>query len=342
MNCKKVFQYCIFSNFYSKSGLLILLVILIFTGCRKDHNQIPVANFIVFPEEGNSLSSFLFDASSSSDSEGDQWRLLKRWDFDDDGIWDTEPSIVPKFSYRFKKNGTYPVSLLITDSEGVSDSVTKNVIVRDIIKDSVFIDQRDSKSYKTVFLNDRWWMAENLKFGNSITSTDQPSDNKYTEYYTYKGAYPSEEPETAYYTWNEITNYGGDTINGICPPGWRIPGIDDFKWIINHYWVSDNRGQYLSPEGKWGANMTMNGMFVYTVNHWIGVGSWSEWWINPASVDNITHEFYTFRVNRDYIMDFAFTGNRDIPFAFYWWKPAWGRLLYDKVAIPLRCIKYEE
>lgn len=317
-------------------------LLLILCGCWKDHNQIPVANFSVFPKEGNALSSFLFDASSSSDSEGDQWRLLKRWDFDNDGKWDTEPTIVPKYSYHFKKNGTYPVSLLITDSEGLSDSITIDVIVRDIIKDSTLIDQRDGKSYKTVFLNDRWWMAENLKFGNSISSVEPLLDNKYSEYFTYEGAYPTEEPETAYYTWNEITDYGRDTINGICPSGWRIPGISDFQWLINHYWVSDNRAQYLSPEGSWGVNMTMNGAYVHSVDRWAGVGSWSEWWINPADLDEITHEFYTFKVDRTYVSRYIYTGNRDSSFEFYWWKPAWGRILYDKVALPLRCIKDED
>ncbi len=75
----------------------------------------PHASFSIDPPESNFLTRFTFDAGSTFDDEDSLSTLLFRWDFEDDGIWDTEPTNNPVVKHTFKKALIYRVKLSVTD-----------------------------------------------------------------------------------------------------------------------------------------------------------------------------------------------------------------------------------
>ena len=75
----------------------------------------PQVSFKTDPPVGNYLTEFTFDASATFDDEDPFSSLLFRWDFEDDGLWDTEPGNVAVVKHIFNKTGIYKVRLGVTD-----------------------------------------------------------------------------------------------------------------------------------------------------------------------------------------------------------------------------------
>jgi uncharacterized protein (TIGR02145 family) len=75
----------------------------------------PHVSFVVDPPESNYLTEFTFDASATTDDEDAFSDLLFRWDFEGDGVWDTEPDSNPVVKHTYKKSGNFPVKLSVTD-----------------------------------------------------------------------------------------------------------------------------------------------------------------------------------------------------------------------------------
>jgi PKD repeat protein len=78
------------------------------------------------PYEGDEGTSILFDASSSSDPQDDE--LKYRWDFDNDGTWDTSWSTDPTASRSWSDEGTHTVAVQVFDGE-LTDTATASVTV---------------------------------------------------------------------------------------------------------------------------------------------------------------------------------------------------------------------
>jgi len=116
---------------YSK--LISLSIILIFAfliACQK--NTAPVAIFTVEPATGNTGTIFVFDASSSSDAEDQISQLQIRWDWENDGTWDTDFSTQKIIQHQFTASGTYTVILEIKDIEGLRDTYSTQVFISNV------------------------------------------------------------------------------------------------------------------------------------------------------------------------------------------------------------------
>lgn len=83
-------------------------------------NQRPFANFSVSPKRGNPNTSFRLDASASRDDRDDPSRLEVRWDFDNDGDWDTSWSTNKQTTTVFGKTGQRMARLQVRDSGGLT------------------------------------------------------------------------------------------------------------------------------------------------------------------------------------------------------------------------------
>lgn len=130
-----------------------------------------------------------------------------------------------------------------------------------------FTDSRDSVIYKTVKIDDQWWMAENLKYqppktlkgissgryirSNVIIQHDKETNYSYVLTYVSYGNNESNVPTYGYlYNWEAACD--------VCPEGWHLP--DDAEWyklvkylgghdkagtamieIGNTHWVSSHR-----------------------------------------------------------------------------------------------------
>jgi hypothetical protein len=85
----------------------------------------PIADFTFTPAQPKVGERVIFDASASTDSDG---QIVKyEWDFDGDGTVDATGKIV---EHIFTRAGDFPVKLTVTDNDNLQNSVTKVVSVR--------------------------------------------------------------------------------------------------------------------------------------------------------------------------------------------------------------------
>jgi uncharacterized protein (TIGR02145 family) len=96
----------------------------------------PHAAFTIDPPVGNYLNKFTFDAGATRDDEDSLATLKFRWDFDDDGRWETDYSSDPKTVYQFKKALNYNVRLSVMDPTKRVASEVKTLIV-DMHEDAI-------------------------------------------------------------------------------------------------------------------------------------------------------------------------------------------------------------
>lgn len=95
----------------------VLLVTILLIGCKK--NTPPEALFSINPVAGTTDSVFSFDAGASRDAETPADRLNFRWDWESDGQWDTEFTILNAAKHTYKSPGLFLVKLEVMDEDGL-------------------------------------------------------------------------------------------------------------------------------------------------------------------------------------------------------------------------------
>ncbi len=88
-------------------------------------NQPPVATFTVTPDTGTITTTFMVDASASQDPEG---TIAVSWQWEDGGAW-AEGTPTDTASHQYSTKGTKTISLRVKDSEGVTDTTTRQVTI---------------------------------------------------------------------------------------------------------------------------------------------------------------------------------------------------------------------
>lgn len=127
-------------------------------------------------------------------------------------------------------------------------------------------DTRDKQTYKTVKIGNQVWMAENLNYADSSTTSslkgkswcfdNEPEKCSVTgRLYTWAAAIDS----IALYDGGKGINCGfgktcslPDTVYGICPPGWHLPTESEWNTLIDENggnWVA---GNILRSQTGWG------------------------------------------------------------------------------------------
>ncbi len=144
--------------------LIVLILAIGLQSCeKKEDKKPPVAAFNISPSSGPFTSTFNFDGSSTTDENDPTTSLQVRWDFDGDGIFDTEFTTAKTAEHKYEAADTYTVGMEAMNSEGWTDYEGMSLVV---YSDSVapvpsfFIDP-DSASVATIF------------FFNATASTDQ-------------------------------------------------------------------------------------------------------------------------------------------------------------------------
>lgn len=99
-------------------------------------NHAPEAAFSVSSDSGltdkttgTTSTTFTFNAATSSDEEDSYYDINVRWDFDDDGEWDTTYSTTRSAKTSFSDAGTYTVVLEVVDSEGLTDTAETTITI---------------------------------------------------------------------------------------------------------------------------------------------------------------------------------------------------------------------
>jgi len=89
----------------------------------------PAAAFTVSPANGTTETEFLVDASGSSDLIDPVFKLRVRWDWENNGDWDTGFSVDKTARHRYIQPGTKTIRVEVQDSEGHGGSTTRVVEV---------------------------------------------------------------------------------------------------------------------------------------------------------------------------------------------------------------------
>jgi len=84
--------------------------------------------------------------------------------------------------------------------------------------------------YATILIDTMCWFAENLNVGDTIWGNRDAQDNGVIEKYCYNNEIDSCDVLGGLYHWDEMMNYSSqESVQGICPSGWHIPGDDEWK-----------------------------------------------------------------------------------------------------------------
>ena len=92
-------------------------------------NSAPTASFTFSPATGTTATTFEFNASSSTDSEDAIDDLEVRWDWNDDGTWDTSWTTNKTALHVFVTAGTHTVALAVRDTGGLEGTTMDDVVV---------------------------------------------------------------------------------------------------------------------------------------------------------------------------------------------------------------------
>lgn len=243
----------------SKYCLLLLPFAL---SCTKEQQLPPIARFEVNSNIGYIGRIFTFDATGSEDPDGESLALKARWDFNDDGQWETDYSQDLLTNWIFKESGNHCIRLEVVDPDGFSAQSTDSVRILGSYPDSSITDPRDGQVYRIVKINGLWVMAENLRYGTLIPTSRKQTDNGIPEFYAYNND-PAHVPlYGGLYFWEEAMDWVLRTNHqGICPPGWRVPELNDWYRInikVPHPFLSE----YYGPTGLSGLNLQYGGRFL--------------------------------------------------------------------------------
>ncbi|MBM3288245.1 MAG: hypothetical protein FJY88_12990 [Candidatus Eisenbacteria bacterium] len=118
------------------ASLLAVALILLALSCGGDdgtgpesQNTAPTASFTASPSAGTTSTTFQVNASGSSDAQDAVSVLQVRWDWENNGTWDTPWSTTKTASHLYATPGTKTIKLEIKDTGGLTDTTTRTVTV---------------------------------------------------------------------------------------------------------------------------------------------------------------------------------------------------------------------
>ncbi len=110
------------------------------------------------------------------------------------------------------------------------------------------------RTYKTVLIGDKCWMAENLNVGIMINDQNEQTDNDTIEKYCYDNLQAYCDIYGGLYQWDEMMNFEDTATWGICPFGWYLPS--DQEWtdlqgrVDDLYDIGDPEWAGMGPHGS--------------------------------------------------------------------------------------------
>ena len=243
-------------------------------GIRIYHrNREPGAHFSVSSLGGNANTRFFFNMMSCRDPESSPSDLLCRWDWNGDGLWDTDPLQDRFYTHVFGEPGVYPVKMEVEDPGGLKDIFEQDVFVGDGNNPTeLYQDQRGNnwETYGTVRIGNLWWMARNLSVEDSLMYGDIKYDRFWWNYHVYGNLYSHE------FALRD------------CPPGWRLPSRSDWESLLDLY--SDEAVyEELKPGGSAGFSSILGGKGTHITfllpTSWSGLGNYGYYWSSTKVSD---------------------------------------------------------
>ena len=262
------------------------------------HNLPPTADFIVVPKRGNINTNFYFRTwYRSTDSEEESWRLQVRWDFENDGYWDTGFSpFFREMSHEYDRAGEYHVKVEIMDSGGLTDIKEKIVYVSDGTNETGYVehqipsyDESLWNYYGTVKIGNQWWTSESiyLPFFDVWPSLRHCYDNDKSNCIEYGGMYALKDLIFLMDSAGTRDWMFGRYEMPSCPKGWHIPIKYEWEELINYVGVSI-AVEELSVGGSTDFNALIGGEWNYQhskVGIFMGLEEYTGFWSKQDLVD---------------------------------------------------------
>ena len=264
------FKEPLFNHVFETSGLQAVTMKAtdqngLFNSITKDifvikENKPPTPRILVPTPYGNIATNFWFSSWPSTDDVTGPSRLLVRWDFEGDGIWDTGWSYDKEVFHQFTTPGNYWVTLQAEDEGGERGIGKIKLQVTQYSNPTGFIqDRRDGRYYGTVKIGEQWWMSDNLNYhigGKRNIGLLQKCYNQDGEMCDLYGAL---------YQGERAVGYAASGQN-ICPDGWRLPTKADWLKLGEH--IDTNAGKSaLMPGGSLGFNAQYGGTATYLITY---------------------------------------------------------------------------
>lgn len=169
---------------------------------------------------------------------------------------------------------------------------TTNSPVNDL---SEMTDPRDGKKYKTITINGKLWMAENLNVGTMIHASSggdfgdgYQKDNGKSEKFCYANKLENCDIYGGLYQWDEAMGYSEfENAEGICPPGWHVPRAEEYFELMVYYRdeIGASPGDQLVWGSRSGFEMLFSGYLIFAERKYYDIGQAGYFWtstINPA------------------------------------------------------------
>ena len=203
------------------AALLLSSFMILQFGCKKDEdepeqNKPPTAIFTINHSFGPTSDIFKFDASGCIDPEEPTSVLKVRWDWENNGNWDTDWSNDKKINHQYISQDTYTIKMEVKDTEGLTDNTTHSVTISNSGGSDcqgITSISYHGKIYNTVEIGDQCWLKENM---NYETGNSWCYDNNSVNCETYGRLYDWE------------------TALGVCPPGWHLPSDDEWCTLTTY------------------------------------------------------------------------------------------------------------
>jgi uncharacterized protein (TIGR02145 family) len=147
-------------------------------------------------------------------------------------------------------------------------------------------DVRDNKIYQTVQIGIQCWLATNLNFGTTITSSQDQRDNCISEKYCYNDNPLNCTNYGGLYQWDEVMQFDETPAGqGFCPPGWHIPTENDWNILFATFINNAFAGSPLKYSGYSGFNAFLSGA-RHINKGWDFQGFATFFWSSTARSDN--------------------------------------------------------
>ena len=184
-------------------------------------------------------------------------------------------------------------------------------------------DERDGKVYKTITIQGREWMAENLNYDSPVERgdfcyNDIPENcDIYGRYYPWAAAMDSVKTGCG----DGVKCSPGDTVQGICPDGWRLPTYEDLHVFDENYEYQFYCAMYPEDEPYQKYHCNLYGFALPAIGQLVTPGVYSYWGLGMLMLSQEKNEGEAYAA------------------VFTTYTRPYSRYIYKWQAVPVRCIK---
>ncbi len=237
---------------------LFIIGLLITISCKEEENNPPACQ-IISPSGGTEFEEGDIVTISVDAEDPDGSVTIVRFYIDDDyvGTLKTVPYIY-KWDTKDRTIGNHIIKVTVEDNDASSSYNEISIVLKAKNLAIIFnpdlsygsVTDIDGNIYKTIFIEGKTWMAENLKttrFNDGTQITWESGFNSWIN---------RDTPAYCWYDNNEIKYkdiygalYNWFTVNTkkLCPSGWHVP--DDSEWYSLAYFYREGLGGRLKEAG---------------------------------------------------------------------------------------------